>query len=485
MTKMQYRRKLTARTMILVWLLGIPLPSYSNPLPNLGDASSAVVSYEQEYRLGRAWLRQLRSQAPIIHDPLVFDYLYNLVYRLAAASDIEEPDLEMVLINSADINAFAVPGGVMGFNGGLLLNARTEDEVAGVIAHELAHLSQRHFARGVERSQQTAWMNLAALLASIAIAATAGGDAGIAALATTQAASIDSQLRFSRANEQEADRIGMQTLVRAGMNPEAMADFFEALQRNMRYYGELPPEFLLTHPVTESRITDARSRAAQLPAKSSSDSLEFHLMKMRLEVEFARDVSAKINDLEQQKQNSSAFLEVNEYGLSCAYLKSNQLDKSLETIDRLLAKRPNRITYLASKAEILNKAGRYPDAINLMEKALAYSPGNYSLSVQYADALTMGGAAEKAVSVLRDQLTGRETQPLLWFMMAEAHGKTGNRLGVYQAKAEYYFLYGYTQRAIEQLQYALPLAREDFQVTARIGDRISEMQRSMRDMEFN
>ena len=483
MTK-QYFRKPIAGLMIVVWLTSLTLPSFAAPLPDLGDASSAIVSPDQEYRLGRAWLRQLRAQVPLIHDPLIYDYLYNLVYRLASASDIERPDIALVVINNAAINAFAVPGGVMGLNGGLLLNARTEDEVGGVIAHELAHLSQRHFARGVERSQQTSWAGLAALLASIAIAATAGGEAGMAALATTQAASIDAQLRFSRANEQEADRIGMQTLVRADMNPAAMADFFEALQRSMRYYGDLPPEFLLTHPVTESRITDARARAAQLPAKPSSDSLEFHLMKMRVEVEFTRDASAKISDLENQKQESTSFLEVTEYGLSCAYLKTNQLDKALQSIDRLLSRRPTRITYIASKAEILNKAGQYDTALRLLEKGLDFSPGNYPLSVLYADALTLDNQTDKAITVLREQLTQWEAQPLLWFMLAEAHGKAGNRLGVYQSKAEYFYLYGQTTKAIEQLQYALPLARDDFHVTARISDRIAEMQHSMRDLEI-
>ena len=173
MTK-QYFRKPIAGLMIVVWLTSLTLPSFAAPLPDLGDASSAIVSPDQEYRLGRAWLRQLRAQVPLIHDPLIYDYLYNLVYRLASASDIERPDIALVVINNAAINAFAVPGGVMGLNGGLLLNARTEDEVGGVIAHELAHLSQRHFARGVERSQQNSWAGLAALLASIAIAATAG-----------------------------------------------------------------------------------------------------------------------------------------------------------------------------------------------------------------------------------------------------------------------------------------------------------------------
>jgi len=486
MIKQQFTRKLTVSIALASLLSGnaLPVQASSDPLPSLGDASSAVVSPEQEYRLGRAWLRQLRAQVPTIHDPLIFDYLYNLVYRLASSSEIESPDIALVLINSSDINAFAVPGGVLGLNGGLLLNARSEDQVGGVIAHELAHLSQRHFARGVERSQQNSWTGLAALLASIALAVTAGGEAGMAALATTQAASIDAQLRFSRANEQEADRIGMQTLVRANMNPEAMADFFEALQRSMRYSGELPPEFLLTHPVTESRITDARARAAQYPPHPSVDSLEFHLMKARIEVEFAKDTSATISDLEQQRQQSKTFLEVTEYGLSCAYLKSNQLDAALKSIDRLLSKRPDRITYIASKAEILTKAGRYDEAIKLLEQGLAYSPGNFALSVHYADALTLKGDTSKAIGVLRDQLTYWETQPLLWYMLAEAEGKASNRLGVYQAKAEYYFLYGHTQKAIEQLQYALPLARNDFHVTARISDRISEMQQSMADMRF-
>ena len=207
-------------------------------------------------------------------------------------------------------------------------------------------------------------------------------------------------------------------------------------------------------------------------------------MKVRVEVEFTRDASAKINDFEQQRKESNSFLEITEYGLSCAYLKTNQLDKALTSIDRLLAKRPNRITYIASKAEILNKAGKYQEAIHLLEKGLSFSPGNYALSVLYADALTLNKETDKAIAVLREQITQWETQPLLWFMLAEAHGKAGNRLGVYQAKAEYFFLYGQTQKAIEQLQYGLPLARDDFHITARMSARIDEMQYSMRDLEI-
>src|SRR5690606_33901405 len=188
-------------------------------------------------------------------------------------------------------------------------------------------------------------------------AATAGGDAGMAALATTQAAAIESQLRFSRGNEQEADRIGMQTLARSNMNPGAMADFFEALQRSMRYYGTLPPEFLLTHPVTESRITDARIRASQLPSRPNRDSLEFALMKARSRILFAQETNAAINDLKQQRTASPEALATVEYALASAYLKANLLDSALETSAGLLKARPNRTTYLTTKAEILKQAG--------------------------------------------------------------------------------------------------------------------------------
>ncbi|HVL00213.1 MAG TPA: tetratricopeptide repeat protein, partial [Dongiaceae bacterium] len=275
-----------------------------------------------------------------------------------------------------------------------------------------------------------------------------------------------------------------QTLARSGMNPGAMADFFEALQRSMRYSGEIPPEFLLTHPVTESRITDARARAAQLPAAPSSNSLEFALMKVRLSVLFARDSSATINDLLTQRKNSSEFVEVNEYGLTCAYAKANQLDEALTTVDGLLKRRPERITYIATKAEILNQSGRYKDAIKLLESALKYNPDNYVLTIHYTNALIKSKRANDAVDLLRYQLTQHESWPLLWSMLAEAYGKSDDRLGVYQARAEYYFLYGRTMTALEQLQYALPLAEKQFQVAAKINTRMDEMRASEMDMKL-
>ena len=242
------------------------LPGHADDLPSLGDASSAIVSPQQEHQLGRAWLSLLRGQVNQLNDPQLKDYVETSVYRLAETSQLQDRRLEFILIDSKELNAFAAPGGIVGVNGGLFLNAQTEGEYASVLAHELAHLSQRHFARGVEAQQRMQLPMMAALLAGIVLAAGGGGDAGIGVIAGTQAAAIQEQRRFSRQNEQEADRIGIQTLARAGYDPNGMADFFERMQRVNRGNsgGYQLPEYLRTHPVTTTRISETRQLANRL-----------------------------------------------------------------------------------------------------------------------------------------------------------------------------------------------------------------------------
>jgi predicted Zn-dependent protease len=179
-------------------------------LPRLGDTVSGIVSKRQEYELGRTWLKAFRSRVREHDDPLMQEYLEQLLYDLATYSDLEDPRLELVIVNNASMNAFAVPGGVVGFHTGVFAFAEKEDQMASVLAHELAHLSQRHFARGLEAQRASSMVTLAGLLGSLVLAATAGGDAGMAAITATQALAMDSRLRYSRSNEQEADRIGLE-----------------------------------------------------------------------------------------------------------------------------------------------------------------------------------------------------------------------------------------------------------------------------------
>ncbi|PIE41909.1 MAG: peptidase M48 [Gammaproteobacteria bacterium] len=478
--------KLIATLLLLLSVTQISLAdSNDSPLPTLGDYTSGIVSPDQEYRLGRAWLRQLRAQAPTIEDPLIYDYLTHMLYLLASNSDLENPNLVLAVINSPQINAFAVPGGVIGLNAGLLMHAQSEDELAAVIAHELAHLSQRHFARGQEYNQRTQWVTAAAILASVVLMATAGSDAGMAALATTQATAIDQQLRFSRNNEREADRIGMQTLVRAGFNPQAMPGFFERLLKNSRYAGTIPPEFLLTHPVTQSRISDSKNRADTYPLKNNTQSLEFELMRIRTSVAYTREDTSAISELETNlKENKTANKEVTRYGLAYAYFRANRYDDALTTLAPLLIKRPNRITYLYTQASILMAKSDYKGAIRVLEKGLSFSPDNYPLSMAYAEALLRNNQPLPALKVVKQQQQAKPLLPNPWYIMSECYGKLGNNIGVHEARGEYYFLTGRLEKALEQLNYAQALAQEDFQLHTRIRNRLMQIKRSANDLKL-
>ena len=181
-------------------------------IPNLGESSTSLFSADYEYEIGRMWLRSFRWQAPLVNDPLLHSYLENLTFELAQHSDLQDRRIELVIVDNPSINAFAVPGGVMGVHNGLFLYAETEDEFATVMAHEIAHLSQRHFSRRMELAAQQGPMQLAGLLAGILLAATVGTDAGLAAMTTTQGLAQDEQLRYSRSNEAEADRVWLRTL---------------------------------------------------------------------------------------------------------------------------------------------------------------------------------------------------------------------------------------------------------------------------------
>ena len=226
-------------------------------LPVLGDSVSGTISTQQEYEFGRELLRQIRRETPMLDDPLMMEYIISLTYKLAVKSELRDHRLEFVLIDNEILNAFAAPGGIVGVNAGLFLFAENEGQFASVLAHELAHISQRHYARSVQEAQKSALPSVAGLLASLIIASTVGGDAGQAALMTTQAVGQENRLRYSRSNEQEADRIGIRTLYNAGFDPNDMAGMFEQMMR-MQSFSRRLPEFLSTHPLDENRIADSK-----------------------------------------------------------------------------------------------------------------------------------------------------------------------------------------------------------------------------------
>jgi predicted Zn-dependent protease len=451
-------------------------------LPNLGESSTSLFSAEYEHRLGRAWLRVFRSQVATVNDPLLYDYLEDLIFNLVTHSELQDRRVELVVVDNPTINAFAVPGGVIGIHNGLLLYAQTEDELATVIAHEIAHLSQRHFSRRLEFAQRQQPLTLASMLAGFVLMATVGGDAGLAALTAAQAAAQDSALRYSRSNEAEADRVAMQTIVDAGMDPHAASVMFERMLQASRYAtGNRVPEFLRTHPLSENRIADTRNRARQYPKQIRPAKLDYQLMRARAVNQLAdtpeEAVATFRNELEGTPRSTAAA----RYGLVLALTDAGRTEEAALELDSLWARDPDRLEYIIADAEIAMARNEAHEAAEKLSQRLRVSPGNHALTMTYARALLRDQRPHVAEQVLLEQSKRRPGDPYLWYLLAEVQGLSGNIIGLHQARAEYFILNGILDQAEKQLRYALQLVQDDYTTSAKITQRLRDIS-DMREM---
>jgi len=452
-------------------------------LPLLGDTSSSMVSPAQERQLGQQWQRLYRSQVPTSSDPLIIDYLENLLNNLAAYSQLENKQLDLILVENPTLNAFAVPGGVIGIHTGLLTYARTENQLAAVIAHELAHLSQRHYARQLEQQKRMSVPFYAAMLASLVLLASSGSqntDAGMAALSATQGLALDAQLRFSRQNEQEADRIGMQTMIQAGLDPYAASDMFEEMLRGVRH-GRRPPEFLLTHPVTESRVADARNRAMSYPRKKYEDNPQFQLMRARVRVANAETPQLAVRRMKSEVDGDGAASYASRYGLSLAYMQAGQYPQAREALKPLLEAEPENMTYQIMASDIEVAAGNFPKALASLNTLLQANPESHPLIIRYAEALMKSGDYQRSAEILERYSRRRANDDYVWYLLAEVNGLAGNILGVHEARAEYFILNGIYDRAQIQLRNALKLSTDSFHRTALLEERMKYVERMQQD----
>jgi len=474
--------KVPAARRVLVMLLSVLLCTGSPgraeelKLPNLGESSTSMFSAEFEHQLGRTWLRIFRSQVPTVDDPLLHDYLEHLIYLLVSHSKLEDRRVEVVIVDSPEINAFAVPGGVIGINNGLLLYAQTEDELVTVLSHEIAHLSQRHFSRGVEFQQKNQPLTLAAMLASFVLLATVGGDAGMAAMSATQAAAQSSALRYSRTNEQEADRVGMQTLVDAGFDPHAAPSMFERMMQASRYSNtERIPEFLRTHPLSENRIADTRNRARQYPKQEPSVSLDYQLMRARVANQLATSPEEAVQKFRGELAGTPRSAEAATYGLVLALTAAGKADEAGLELDGIWSKSPDRVEYIIADAEIDMARNQPGKAVSKLAARLKVTPGNHALTMTYAKALMMDQKPHIAEEVLVAQSKLNPGDPGLWYLLAEVQGLAGNIVGLHQARAEYFILNGNLDQAEKQLTYALQLTRGDYLTSAKINQRMADI----------
>ena len=452
-------------------------------LPIIGDTLSGVVSNQQEIRMGQAWLKMFRSQVKELNDPLIKSYVENLIYNLATFSELSNPKLEIVIVPNETINAFAVPGGVIGLHTGLFDYAETEDQFASVMAHELAHLSQRHFARRIEKSKDNSITGLASLLAGLVLASTLGGDAAMAAITAGQAYSAENQLRYSRSNEKEADRVGLDTMKKAGRDPRASAQMFEIMLKQVRHFGDRPPEFLLTHPVTENRLADAKARTLSEPRKFFSKSTKYQIIKARAKVLTSKDLtnleSLYRNAIKTSRDKSFGA----QYGLSLVLSKLNRHSEARFIMDQILNARSEKIALVYSDIELDLNASRITVAFDKIKNALKKYPNNVALLSLRAEAFWETEQYQNAALDFRKLVIDRPNEPFYWYQLAEIEGLAGNILNVHLARAEYFIRVGAFDNAEEQLATAKTISGADFKTAAVVRQRLTDVEKMRENAE--
>ncbi len=471
------------RTLIIhCAIFSTPL-TFASELPAIGNSSSNLVSIQQERALGDAWLRSLRRHVDTYDNAVVQDYLSQLVYSLAPNSDVADRDFRLVIVDSPALNAFAVPGSIIGINAGLFFHAVSEQEFASVIAHELAHLSQRHYARRLEKQQLSTPLTLAGILASVVIAATAGSEAGMATLATTQAVGVDQQLKFSRQNEQEADRLAIETLYSSGYDPRAMPSMFERMYRQTRIQGSARPEYLSTHPLSETRIADTQNRASQYQRQNYRDSIEYHICKSMVVFDYAESEKSAINYFTSLiEKGNTTQIDGARFGLAYAQRQSDP-ESAIASLQNLLKKYPNQISIQIALAESHMKRGDTITATESLETLLKRTPQNYPISLSLANMYMETNRLVEARDLLRSLSRSRPEEPRVWYMLAEVLGLTGDIADLHRARAEFYLLKNRLDESLSQLKLAKEKSDSN-QRTALISRRIEEVQEIKENSPF-
>lgn len=444
-------------------------------LPSMGEASSSIISLNQEYALGQSWLKAFRAQADISSDYIIQEYVEEILFEMVRYSDMQDKRLEVVIIDNKSLNAFAVPGGIIGVNTGLFLHAETEAQLASVLAHELSHISQRHFARSVEEQKINSTANLVGLIAGLVLAATSGADAGLALLTATQAATLESSLKYSRQNEQEADRIGITVLADAGYDPSAMGAMFEQMLESTKYLGYQAPEYLRTHPLTENRVNDALSRSQQYPRKYYEEPDDYKLVRARIDVAESGSPDqrvAKYKALEEREPTDA-----HRYGLALAYLDTLRFTEAKELAKTLYKGTPGNRYFGLLYAKTLGLSGEAEQAEDIIKGYLNQYPNSYSLNMAFVGLLNQSTKFSQSVEILKRMTRSRPNDSAVWYQYSETLGLAGEILELHKARAEYFMLVGAFDRAIRQLQFAKTEAKGDQIELAIIDQKISKAAR--------
>ena len=442
-------------------------------IPDLGAAPS-LLEQQQERKVGEMVLREVGKQMPLYEDAWTQDEINKVFSRIYSTAAIGAP-LGLVIVEDNAINAFAVPGGLFALNTGLILSARSIDEIAGVMGHEVAHVSQRHYSRSKDAFKNQAWITLGGMLASILLASQSSDAAGAVALGT-QAAMLDRQLSYSRNQEREADRVGMQLMYAAGYNPLAMADFFEVMTRKTGSISYMP-DFWLTHPLSSERMSEARLRAGQYPkqgvALNLSQEQTLRLMQYRVEVTTDQMTEARL--IAAAQRDPVAVL-----ALAMWYTQQGQYDLARKMSSQAETQLGNLSIVSITRANIELKANQPQQALDILLPKHRIAPENRALAIETARAYIALKQGQAALDILQPFSQNNPRDVLVWQQMESAANRLSDSelktLQVLRYRAENLFWRGEVDTAIKSLLRASHLAKNNYSMQVRIESRLKDMQ---------
>ena len=449
-------------------------------LPDIGDSAGAYLSPDQEFRIGQAFLRDLRKKGVILDDPEAELYLQSLGSRIAAQADTQPNPFTFFLVDSPVLNAFAVPGGYIGVHTGLIQETRTESELAGVLAHEISHVTQHHGARMFEAASKLSIPSAVGFLGAILLGAL-NPQAGQAALAAVAAGQQQYAINFTRANEQEADRIGIQVLSRAGFNPLGMPDFFERMQKANQYNDPaLVPEFLRTHPVTTNRIAESRDRAEKLLNRDFKESPQYALMRAKVIVDSAKEPRDVVTLFSQSLREGQYQTEAAaRYGYALALTRAGDYGTARLQLDRLLETDPNNANFQLALARLQKEQNRYEDALKTYARILQLYPDYRPAVLGRVETMLAAGLGTQARDALRNYMSLRGADVRTYQLLAEAEGVAGSSVESHIAQAEYYYGSGELGLAMEQLKVAKNQADLSYYQIERVQARLDQIQKEL------
>ncbi|MGB0496491.1 MAG: M48 family metalloprotease [Kangiellaceae bacterium] len=447
-----------------------------NNLPDIGSSASQALSLANEQAIGDSYMRQLRAIAPIMNDPEVNDYIQHLGFKLVEnnlrASD--RPFLFFVIQDSS-INAFALPGGYIGFHTGLIVKTENESELASVVGHEIAHVTQRHLARRIELQSQMAIPSLAAFIAAILIASqTSGSDGAMAAIAGSQGLAQQAIINHTRSNESEADRIGITTMYRAGFDPDAAVSFFEKMQQNSRYQSN-SLEFLRTHPLSRNRITDVRLRAAEFPNRPVIEKPTYALIKEKIKAITARITPTLIQSANSQYKAGEFDTNAKIYGYAILLARAKQLKKAEKLLQQLRKNSPKQTTYAIALAELDIEKGTPQRSLPIIKDFLDKIPGNLALIEMSAKLLIANNQAKEARELLLENIHMTIQAPYLLKHLSQAQELSGHHSEVFETEGNYLLAMGDLIGARNQYYQALNVQTEDPYARQRINSQLARI----------